>query len=357
MERSCVREILRAFVRLFVPKTYTHFYCYYYRNGRRSYNHLIDGSLNTLLVVFQAVAAVILVEGCRYSKLVDYPPLTMNILKAWAPVNIFFCLMLFTGMAALQTNSVPMVTVFKNVANICTATGDYFFYGSKSESLAIAAFGVMLGGAAFAASNDVTITFTGLFWMVANCLSTSGYVLYMKHATQTIKMNKFGMVFVNNVLCIFFLLPVATFSGEVAIFMRSPDIHSLDYFFKNAFAGFVGFFLNFASLNCVAAAGPTTYAIVGSLNKVPVAFLGYFLFRTPMTSETAFFIAVSLCGGFLYSYAKILSSQQRAATNQEAKKNEPFVKSEIGASRRATQPFPHYADDDGMAMALFHNSK
>jgi len=243
----------------------------------------------------------------------------MNIVKAWAPVNIFFCLMLFTGMAALQTNSVPMVTVFKNVANICTATGDYFFYGNKSEGLAIAAFGVMLGGAAFAASNDVTITFTGLFWMVANCVSTSGYVLYMKHATQTIQMNKFGMVFVNNVLCIFFLLPVATISGEVAIFMRSPDIHSVDYFFKNAFAGFVGFFLNFASLNCVAAAGPTTYAIVGSLNKVPVAFLGYFFFRTPMTSETAFFIAVSLCGGFLYSYAKILSSQQRAATNQEAK--------------------------------------
>ena len=127
------------------------------------------------------------------------------------------------------------------------------------------------------------------------------------------------MVFVNNVWCVLFLLPVAAVSGEVAIFMRSPSIHTVDYFLKNAFAGFVGFFLNFASLNCVAAAGPTTYAIVGSLNKVPVALLGFFFFRSPMTNETAFFICVSLCGGFLYSYAKILSSQQRAAANQEAK--------------------------------------
>ena len=269
------------------------------------------------MVVFQAIAAVVLVEACRYAKLVDYPPLSLSTLRSWPPVNIFFCLMLFTGMASLQTNSVPMVTVFKNVANICTATGDYLIYGSRPENLAIAAFVVMLGGAVFSSYHDVSISPLGLFWMLANCLATSGYVLYMKHATQSIQMNTFGMVFVNNVLCVLFLLPVATMSGEVSIFLRSPSVHTFDYFFKNAFAGFVGFFLNFASLNCVAAAGPTTYAIVGSLNKVPVALLGFFFFRTPMTQETAFFIAVSLCGGFLYSYAKILSSQQRAASNQK----------------------------------------
>lgn len=263
-------------------------------------------------MVFQAVAAVVLVEACRLGKLVEYPPLNTSTLRAWAPVNVFFCLMLFTGMASLQTNSVPMVTVFKNVANLCTASGDYVLYGNRPENLALAAFGIMLAGAVFAAYNDLSMTFTGLFWMIANCLSTSGYVLYMKYATQTIKMNKFGMVFVNNVLCVLFLLPVATITGEVSIFLRSPSIHTWDYFFKNMFAGFVGFFLNFASLNCVAAAGATTYAIVGSLNKVPVAVLGFVFFRSPMTQQTAFFIAVSLCGGFLYSYAKILTARSQS---------------------------------------------
>ncbi len=28
----------------------------------------------------------------------------------------------------------------------------------------------------------------GYFWMVANCCTTAGYVLYMKHATKTIKL-------------------------------------------------------------------------------------------------------------------------------------------------------------------------
>merc|ERR1719203_1942466 len=71
------------------------------------------------------------------------------------------------------------------------------------------------------------------------------------------------------------------------------------------------FFLNFASLNCVSVTGPTTYAIVGSLNKIPTTILGWLLFDSVITGETWFFIAVSMCGGFIYSYAKIKESKQK----------------------------------------------
>jgi GDP-mannose transporter len=248
------------------------------------------------------------VEVCRLLEFVEYPPLTRQTAREWAPVNIFFCLMLFTGMSSLETNSVPMVTVFKNVTNIITAAGDLFFFGGRPEPLALAAFAVMLLGAVAAARNDMYVTTTGLFWMVANCMSTSGYVLYMKFATKHIKMSKFGMVYVNNLLCIAFLLPVAFTMGEVSTFLKTEGIHSFEYAVKNAFAGFVGFFLNFASLNCVSVTGPSTYAIVGSLNKVPVAIIGYLLFDNEISGQTWFFIGVSMFGGFLYSYAQIRSA-------------------------------------------------
>ena len=132
-------------------------------------------------------------------------------------------------------------------------------------------------------------------------------------------MSKFGMVFVNNLLCIVFLLPVAFAMGEVATFLNTEKIHTYDYATKNAFAGFVGFFLNFASLNCVSVTWPTTYAIVGSLNKIPVAILGYLLFDSVITTTTWFFIGVSMLGGFLYSFAKINSARQKAASLREAK--------------------------------------
>jgi GDP-mannose transporter len=81
---------------------------------------------------------------------------------------------------------------------------------------------------------------------------------------------------------------------------------------KNFWAGFVGFFLNFASLNCVQQTGPTTYAIVGSLNKIPITLLGWLMFEDVITAQTWFFITVSLFGGFLYSWAMIQSSKKKA---------------------------------------------
>ena len=275
------------------------------------YNHLIDGSLNILLVVFQAVVAVAAVKISNHLKWIEIPDISFDVAKQWAPVNIFFCAMLFTGMASLQHNTVPMVTIFKNVSNITTAIGDYYFFGNKPENLVVVAFAIMLMGAIAAAVHDISISFVGLSWMVLNCLSSSGYVLYMKHATETIKLEKFAMVFYNNVLCVCFLLPAAVYLGEMKLFLGSKVLHTADYAVKNIFAGLVGFFLNFAALNCVAASGATTYVIIGSLNKIPVAFLGYWIFKSVINKETWFFIAVSMCGGFLYSYAKLQSSASK----------------------------------------------
>jgi GDP-mannose transporter len=273
-----------------------------------SYNHLIDGDLNILLVVIQAIVAVFAVEGCKRLGWVEYPSFSFETAKEWAPVNIFFCLMLFTGMSSLQYNSVPMVTIFKNISNITTAVGDYYCFGNKPEPLVVVAFGIMLSGAVAAASNDLTLSPIGILWMVGNCISSSGYVLYMKHATEKVQLSKFGMVFYNNVLCVVFLLPVAIAMGQTKIFFTTPAIHTPDYAMKNLFAGMVGFLLNFASLSCVATSGPTTYVTIGSLNKIPVAILGYYIFDSIISQETWFCIAFSMCGGFLYSYAKLKSS-------------------------------------------------
>lgn len=276
-----------------------------------SYNHFLGkDNLNFLLVVFQAIIAVVAVEFCKMVGWVEYPSFDFKTARQWAPVNILFCAMLFTGMASLQHNSVPMVTVFKNITNIFTAMGDYYFFNTKVEFLVCVAFGVMLGGAVFAAKNDVAVSTEGLFWMAANCCATAGYILYLKFATKTVKLSKFGMVFYNNMLCTLFLFPVTLYNGETKLFLRTSEIHTLAYFLKNSFAGFVGFFLNFASLSCVSITGPTTYAIVGSLNKIPTALLGWLVFDIEITSQTWFFISVSMCGGFLFSYAKITTTSR-----------------------------------------------
>lgn len=276
-----------------------------------SYNHLIEGDLNILLVVFQAIAAVVCVESSKHMGWVDYPAFNLSTARSWAPVNILFCGMLFTGMASLEHNSVPMVTVFKNITNIMTTLGDCILYGASVDFLVLAAFGIMLAGAVMAARNSADVTQTGLFWMLANCLCTSGYVLYLKFATKSVKLSKFGMVFYNNVLCMLFLFPVTLVNGQLGKFLGTKALHTADYAVKNAFAGFVGFFLNFASLNCVAQTGPTTYAMLGSLNKVPIAIFGYLIFDNAISEETWTFISISLMGGILYTIAKLRAGKRK----------------------------------------------
>merc|ERR1711862_989764 len=120
-------------------------------------------------------------------------------------------------------------------------------------------------------------------------------------------------------LCSLFLLPVASAMGEVRTFLVTGALHTWDYGFKNFLAGFVGFFLNFASLNCVSTTGPTTYAIIGSLNKIPTSILGWVLFDSDINSETWFFIGISMIGGFVYSYAKIRKSDKKSSMSSGSK--------------------------------------
>ena len=127
----------------------------------------------------------------------------------------------------------------------------------------------------------------------------------MRHATQTIKLSKFGMVYYNNVLCSAILTPFILLNGEAFSFAAVPTLHTFAFALQNLSAGFFGFFLNFASLSCVAATGPTTYAIIGSLNKIPTSILGWLLFHAAITPENWFFIAVAMTGGFIYSWAEI----------------------------------------------------
>ena len=100
------------------------------------------------------------------------------------------------------------------------------------------------------------------------------------------------------------MLPLVLMSNEGAAF-ADKDIMTIRFLAINTLAGFLGFYLNFASLWCVSATSATTYSIVGSLNKIPILILGFILFNAKMTSQGILFIVMSTVGGFIYAFAKM----------------------------------------------------
>ena len=158
-------------------------------------------------------------------------------------------------------------------------------------------------GAILAGFNDLEFSLVGYCWMAVNCLCTSAYTLYMRYASTSIKLPRFGMVYYNNLLSAVILLPVCLIRREYEAFY-DPRLNTSYLWICNTLAGIVGFYLNFASLWCVSATSASTYAIVGSLNKVPITVLGFILFKAQMTINGILYVVMATLGGYLYGYAK-----------------------------------------------------
>ena len=257
------------------------------------------------VILFQCVVAVLLAEGAKFLKIIDYAPFNLAVARQWLPLNLIFIGMLCSGFLALTYVSVPMVTVTKNCANLITVFGDAFIFKEYTPPLTVISVLLMTLAAIMASFNDLEFNAMGYIWLVVNCLCTSSYVLYMRFASTNIKLTKWGMIYYNNLLSACILLPVCFLNGELPGAFSNSAVMNWDYFFINFVAAFLGFYLNFASLWCVGSTSATTYAIVGSLNKVPITVLGFLLFDAKMTDNGIIFLTLATLAGFLYAYSKL----------------------------------------------------
>lgn len=170
--------------------------------------------------------------------------------------------------------------------------------------LTIIAVSVMVVGAILSARNDLEFSAVGYGWMVANCVFTSLYCLYMRQIGSSLNLPKFGIVYYNNLLSAAMLLPYCLVTSE----FHTSIVGSLwnkDFLLPNLFAGLVGFCLNFAALWCVSSTSTITYAIVGTLNKIPIILLGLYLFDVQITEEGITFMTMAMLGGFVYAFSKL----------------------------------------------------
>jgi GDP-mannose transporter len=132
----------------------------------------------------------------------------------------------------------------------------------------------------------------------------------MRYASRNIKIPRMGMIFYNNLLSAIFLVPLTILCNEIPT-LSDPDFMNSQFILMNTIAGCLGAGLNFASLWCVSATSATTYAIVGTLNKIPVTILGFYLFETAITREGIIFISMATLGGVIYGYSKLPPSRIR----------------------------------------------
>jgi len=118
------------------------------------------------------------------------------------------------------------------------------------------------------------------------------------------KLDEFSMVFYNNLLTLGPSLVLMVCFGELRTLPLQPAWQSGGFLGALAVSCLLGFFISFASLWFLSTTTPTIFSLVGSLNKVPLAFIGMVLFHDPTTPSNIAAICIGLVAGVFFARAK-----------------------------------------------------
>jgi len=263
-----------------------------------------------VLLLYQNGACVVLLLIARWLGLAKFEQVETDKLISWIPLNILFIMMLLTGFYSLNLLTVPMATIFKNSTNVLITMGDFFFYRRAVSRGIVMSLLLMLTGAILAGSSDLEFNLTGYLWAILNCFVTAAYVLYMPRAIADSKLNAFGRVYYNNLLSLplVTLVDLLVYQDIQKVLFNTDNTggfkENIGFVIVVLFSGCIGFFLSLSSFQCVHATSPTTYSMVGSVNKVPLAIFGVIIFKSQISLQSASFMMLSLLAGVMYAYTK-----------------------------------------------------
>ncbi|KAB2038335.1 hypothetical protein ERO13_D03G117300v2 [Gossypium hirsutum] len=264
------------------------------------------------LMFYQNLISCVVVAILGLCGAVSVEKLNWKLIRVWLPVNIIFVGMLVSGMYSLKYINIAMVTILKNMTNILTAIGEYYVFRKHQNQKVWTAMFMMIISAVSGGITDLSFDAKGYTWQILNCILTAAYSLTLrlvmdkaKQATKSGSLNNMSMVLLNNLLSLPFAIFLIFVLNEWE-YVITTNVIKLPLFWVVATAsGLLGLAISFTSMWFLHQTGPTTYSLVGSLNKVPISIAGLMLFKVPLSVPNMFSILFGLFAGILFARAKM----------------------------------------------------
>jgi GDP-mannose transporter len=239
-------------------------------------------------------------------------PFNWNIVKVWYPSNMIFVGMIVTSFWALKDLGVATVTILKNATNLIVVSSEYFLYGRVYNSGIWLTMALMVLSGVVGGMTDLAFSASGYFWQMVNSAFTAANMLYLKVVMEKVKkytsngerLDEFSMVFYNNLLSLPLIFVMMVMQGELSTLADQPDLTNPAFLIVAFLSGLVAFGISFSVLWFLSTTTPTTFSLVGSLNKIPVSFIGLILFETTWSLPNLLSIGVGLASGVVFVIAK-----------------------------------------------------
>ncbi|KAM0941438.1 putative sugar phosphate transporter domain-containing protein [Dioscorea sansibarensis] len=264
------------------------------------------------LMLYQNFVSVMIILAMEFLGAVSTEKLTWKLVRVWIPVNLIFVGMLVTGMYSLKHINVAMVTILKNMTNILTAFGETYLFKKRQNGKVWAALFLMIVSAVSGGITDLSFDAVGYTWQFMNCVLTAGYSLILRQVMDTAKqstksgsLNEVSMVLLNNSLSVPFGIVLIVLFDEWGYVYKSEVIRLPTFWVAATVSGLLGLALNFTSMWFLNQTGPTTYSLVGSLNKIPISICGILLFKVPVSLTNLLSILFGLFAGVFFAKAKM----------------------------------------------------
>ncbi|KAI7870764.1 hypothetical protein BDF14DRAFT_1769392 [Spinellus fusiger] len=289
--------------------------------------YVVSGGFNMvfLLLSVQSITTIGFLQLFKMLNLIQFRDYNHEEAKKWFPITVFLVAMIYTGSKALQFLPIPVYTIFKNITIIFIAYGEVLWFGGNVTTMMFISFMLMVLSSVIAGWNDValaiasifdggytytmseSISILGYFWMIMNCISSAAFVLYMRKRIKLTNFKDFDTVYYNNLLSIpLLLIPsllIEDWSNE-NLLMNFPVEQRQVRIWAMLFSGASAFAMSYSSAWCVRTTSSTTYSMVGSLNKLPIAISGVVFFGDPATVTNITAIFTGFVAGMVYSFAK-----------------------------------------------------
>lgn len=260
------------------------------------------------------------IESLKAAKIVNFRSFNKDEARKWFPISLLLVAMIYTASRAMQYLSVPVFTIFKNVAIILIAYGEVIWFGAKVTPMALLSFALIVLSSVVAAWADETPSPSGVaagigyFWMLANCLSNAAFVLVLKKRIKLTNFTDLDTMFYNNLLSIPVLLVGSILFEDWSaanVAKNFPPESRSTVMFLMIVSGLFSLGISYCSGWCVRVTSSTTYSMVGALNKLPIALSGLIFFDTPATFSSVGSIFLGFAAGCVYTAAKIQQQRQK----------------------------------------------
>ncbi|KAK8121774.1 GDP-mannose transporter [Apiospora sp. TS-2023a] len=297
-----------------------------------------EWNLNFFYLAVQAIVGTVAILALKQLGLMaNLRPYETKKAKAWFPISVLLVGMIYTSIQALQFLSVPVYTIFKNLTIIVIAYGEALGFGGGGSGhgvtkLALLSFALMVLSSVVAAwadiqsvitaenetKSDVTATMStihaGYFWMGLNIFCAAAYALSNRRVMVKADLKSIDVMFYNNLLSIPILLVC---SGVLEDWSTSNVHRNFPVATRHhlitgmVYSGLVAILISYCTPWCIRATSSTTYAMVGALNKLPVAVLGIVFFASPVTVAGAVAIFIGVVSGVVYTWTKTRETAAR----------------------------------------------